>query len=106
MGKKQKQGNFVKAWRKFRDLSQSELAEKMGISREYVSLVENGKRRYDEIFLDAAAQALNCSPADLISREPGPLGGIWNLWDQIDEAQREQALKVLETFKKANKTGD
>lgn len=105
MGNKQKQGNFVKAWRKFRDLSQSELAEKMGISREYVSLVENGKRRYDEIFLDAAAQALNCSPADLISREPGTLGGILYLWDQIDEAQREQALKVLEAFKKANDNG-
>lgn len=99
MAKKLKQRQFFKEWRKFRDLSQEQLADRMGIARSYVSHIENGKRRYDQIFLEAAAEALNCQPADLIMRDPGS-SSIWTIWDQISPEQREQAAKVLETFKK------
>lgn len=100
MGKKSKQRHFIRAWREFRNLSQEALAERMGIARSYISHIENGKRRYDQIFLESAADALGCAPADLIMRDPTESGSIWSIWDQITPHDREQAMKVLETFKK------
>ena len=105
MAKKQKHRQFIKEWRKFRDLSQEQLADRMGVTRGYVSHVETGKRRYDQLFLEAAAEALNCTPADLIMRDPTQRGGIWSLWDQIAPEQRDQAAKVLEAFKKTGTDG-
>jgi transcriptional regulator with XRE-family HTH domain len=72
----------------------------MGSARSYISHIENGKRRYDQIFLEAAADALGCEPADLIMRDPTQKDSIWTIWDQIAPEQREQAAKVLEVFKK------
>lgn len=100
---KKAQKQFIREWRKHRDLTQEQLADRMGIARSYVSHVEGGKRRYDQMFLEAAALALNCSPADLIMRDPAQPGSIWSIWDQIPALEREQAYKVLETFiKKAS----
>lgn len=108
MGKKHKQRHFILEWRNYRRLSQDALAERMGISRSYISHVELGKRRYDQLFLEAAAEALGCQPADLIMRDPSQKDFRWSILDQIDQIvpeQREQALKVLETFKKTGTDG-
>jgi transcriptional regulator with XRE-family HTH domain len=97
---KKAQKQFIREWRKFRELTQEQLAERMGIARSYVSHVEKGKRRYDQLFLEAAAEALGTTPASLIMRDPTQPGGIMELWDQIPVQDRERAAKVLEAFKK------
>jgi transcriptional regulator with XRE-family HTH domain len=102
--KKRKQRQFIREWRKFRGLTQERLADRMGITRGYVSQVEKGLRRYDQHFLEAAAEALNCEPADLIMRDPTKPAAIWSIWDQIPPTQREQAARILETFA-VKKTG-
>ena len=102
---KRAQKQFIREWRKFRDLTQEQLADRMGIARSYVSHVEKGKRRYDQIFLEAAALALNCTPADLIMRDPGQPGAIWSIWDQIPATERERAAQVLQAFIKKTGTG-
>jgi transcriptional regulator with XRE-family HTH domain len=96
--KKQKQRQFIREWRKFRNLTQERLADRMGVTRGYVSQVETGLRRYDQHFLEAAADALSCEPADLIMRDPTKPSAIWSIWDRIPPTQREQAARVLETF--------
>jgi transcriptional regulator with XRE-family HTH domain len=102
--KDRKQRQFIREWREFRGLSQERLADRMGITRGYVSQVERGVRRYDQYFLEAAADALSCEPADLIMRDPTQAAALWSIWDQIPPTQREQAVRVLETFA-AKKTG-
>jgi len=102
---KKAQRQFIKEWRTFRGLTQEQLADRMGIARSYVSHVEGGKRRYDQLFLEAASEALGCTPADLIMRDPTQQGSIWSIWDQIPAQQREQAARVLETFVKKTGTG-
>lgn len=97
---KKAQKQFIREWRKFRGLTQEQLADRMGIARSYVSHVEKGNRRYDQLFLEAAAIALLCEPADLIMRDPTQAGSIWSIWDQIPAQERPQAAKVLETFAK------
>lgn len=101
---KRAQKQFIREWREFRDLTQEKLADRMGIARSYVSHVENGKRRYDQIFLESAATALNCTPADLIMRDPSQPGAIWTIWDQIPPTERERATQVLQAFVKKTST--
>lgn len=100
-----KQRHFIKSWRKFRNLTQEQLAERVGYDRSYINKIENGKKRYDQPFLEAAADALGCEPADLIMRDPSQPGSIWTIWDQIPKADREQAARILETFTKKTGTG-
>jgi transcriptional regulator with XRE-family HTH domain len=100
---KKKPRQFIREWRKHRGLTQEQLAERMGIARSYISHVEKGKRRYDQLFLESAANALLCEPADLIMRDPTQLNAIWTIWEQIAPEDRERAARILETFTK--KTG-
>lgn len=99
-----KQRQFIKEWRKYRQLTQEQLADRVGVDRSYVNKIENGKKRYDQPFLEAAAEALGCEPADLIMRDPTAPGAIWSIWDQIAPPDRDQALRVLQSFVKP-KTG-
>lgn len=62
--------HFIREWRNERGLSQEALAERIGIDRGYLSKIESGKRKYDQPFLEAAAEALRCTPSDLIRRGP------------------------------------
>lgn len=60
----------LKQWREARKLSQDQLADLMGTSGASVSRVENGETPYTQDWLEAAADALGCTAADLISRDP------------------------------------
>jgi transcriptional regulator with XRE-family HTH domain len=65
-----RQPHYIKEWRKHRGLTQEQLAERIGIARSYLTKIERGSRRYDQPFLEAAADALRCEPGDLIMRDP------------------------------------
>lgn len=62
--------NFVREWRFFRDMTQQTLAAKMGISHVAISMLENGRTGYTQGILEKLAEALECSPADLIAVDP------------------------------------
>lgn len=58
---------YLKEWREFRQLTQEQLADRIGISRVMVSKIERGLNPYHQAFLEAAAAALMCEPADFWS---------------------------------------
>lgn len=95
-----KQRHFIKEWRKHRNLTQDQLAERIGVDRTYVSKIEAGKKRYDQPFLEAAAEALNCDPASLIMRNPLDPEAIWSIWEQIPPEDRPHAMRALAAFAK------
>lgn len=99
---KDQQRWFLKAWRKHRGYTQERLAEMVGSSAGYISDMEKGKRRYNQDLLEALAEALRCEPADLIMRDPTVGESVWSIWDQIPETERDQALRVLSSFRKAS----
>jgi transcriptional regulator with XRE-family HTH domain len=100
-----KRGHFIKEWRKHRGLTQEQLAERIGIDRGYLAKIESGKRRYDQPFLEAAAEVLRCEPADLIIRDPSDPDGIWSIWDQLKPTQREQVVEIAKTIKRTGTEG-
>ena len=93
------QRQHFKAWRKYRGLTQEQLAERIGIARSYLTKIERGDRRYDQPFLEAAADALRCEPADLITRDPAEAEGIWSIWDTLTPPERVRAVAVLSALK-------
>lgn len=97
--------HFIKEWRKHKGLTQDQLAERIGIDKGYLSKIENGKRRYDQPFLEAAATVLQCAPADLIMRDPTDPDGIWSVWDTLPQAQRVQIVEIAKTLKRTGTEG-
>lgn len=95
------QRHFIREWRTFRGLNQEQFAERVGISRTYLSKIESGKRRYDQPFLEAAAEVLRCNVADLLVRDPTQHESLWSIWDQLNPVQREQLVEIGKTLKRA-----
>ncbi len=62
----------LKELRLERGLSTTELAARAGVSRGYISLVENGHRQINARLLDALSKALKCSSIDIIDDESLP----------------------------------
>lgn len=100
-----RQRHFIREWRKFRDLTQDQLAERIGINRAYLSKIESGKRRYDQPFLEAAAEVLRCDVADLLIRDPTDPEGIWSIWDALEPVQRSQVVEIAKTLKRTGTDG-
>lgn len=96
---------YVREWRKHRGLSQERLADRVNVTQETISRLENGKHPYSQPLLEALAEALRCEPADLLVRDPSREDYLWSIWDQIPPTQRPQAVKILKTFGKTGTEG-
>lgn len=95
--------HFIGKWREYRGLSQDQLAERIGMSRANYSKIERGVVPYSQDFLEEAANALNCEPADLIMRDPySPVWSIYDTLKTLPEEQQKQALAVIEALRKAS----
>lgn len=58
--------NPIRVWREYRGLTQQQLAEKVGISKPYLSQLESGKRSGTTDVLMSIAQALNVGLEELV----------------------------------------
>lgn len=61
--------NPIKVWREYRGLTQQQLADKVKISKAYLSQIETGKRKGSTENLSAIAKALDISLDDIVGRE-------------------------------------
>jgi transcriptional regulator with XRE-family HTH domain len=93
--------HYIKQWRKHRGLTQEQLAERIGIARSYLTKIERGARRYDQPFLEAAAEALRCEPCDIIMRDPTEPESIWSIWETLSPVERVQAMAVIRAIRGA-----
>jgi len=93
---------FFREWRRHRGLSQEQLAARVGRAISWVSQVERGSIAYTEETLDLLAEALNCTPVDLIVRNPLDAEAPWTIWDQLKPQQQRQAIEVLKAIKRAD----
>lgn len=73
--------------------------KRLGLSQSNISRVESGKIPYNQDLLEILAEVYGTDPASLIIRNPADPEGIWSIYDNIPEAQRATALKVLQGFK-------
>lgn len=96
-----KQRHFLKAWRKYRGLTQEQFCERMGVTQGQVSKIEAGKKDVELSYLELAAEVLRCDVVDLIIRDPLSPEAIWTVWDHLAPPERQQLVEIGKTFKKA-----
>lgn len=106
MGKKAKKArrrNFIKEWRKFRGLTQEQLAGRLEgvISQGSLSDLENGQFDYVQSTLEAIAQALRCQAGELIMRPPGTSDVLRDVLDGLDEQGQKRALALIRALKES-----
>jgi transcriptional regulator with XRE-family HTH domain len=87
---------FIKAWRKFRDLTQEETAERIGIDATTFGRVERGILPYDQDFLEKAAFAFSCEPTDLVDIDPLRPDPPKLVYSKLKAAPRELQIKAME----------
>lgn len=97
---KTKRRIYIKEWRKSRELTQEQLAERLGTTHTTIGRLERGVIPYDRIWLEALAEALRCEPADLIMRNPLDPEGIWSIWENLSPPQKQQAVAVIQALRK------
>jgi transcriptional regulator with XRE-family HTH domain len=68
--------HFIREWRKFRGLTLKRLGGRVGVTHGALSQLERGGTSYTQPMLEALADALNCTPADLVGRPPELSFGI------------------------------
>jgi transcriptional regulator with XRE-family HTH domain len=62
----QQVGHRIKIRRAILEMTQTQLAEAVGIAQGYMSALETGKKNMDLELLERIARALHCLPVDLI----------------------------------------
>ena len=93
---------FFREWRTFRGLTQEKLAELTGYAAPGISQLEAGKQGFTNTTLEDFARALDCTPADLVGRNPLDDQTPVEIWNRIRADDRIQALEVLKAFIKSH----
>lgn len=89
---------FIRQWRKFRNLTLEQLAERIEVTAGALSQLERGDVGYTQPMLEALAEALRCEPSDLITRDPHSENSLQLVWDSIPTEDRARAIHVLQAF--------
>jgi transcriptional regulator with XRE-family HTH domain len=96
---------FFREWRKFRGRNQEELAEIVGVTTSTISQLETGKQGFTDSTLVALADALFCSPGDLLMRNPLDQDAPWSIWDNVKKAPADKRAAIVAVVETMLKTG-
>jgi transcriptional regulator with XRE-family HTH domain len=92
--------HYLREWRKFRKLTQQELADRLDTSKSVISDMERGELQLSPKWARRIAPILNVSPGYLLDHDPEKLDtDIIDIWARIPERDRETAKRVLESFR-------
>ena len=102
MGQPQFKSTFIRQWRKRRGLTLEQLAERVGMTPSYLSMLERGKRGYTQETLEAVALTLGTKPGLLLMFDPDhPDQAWWTIWNEASPGERSQLIAVARALKTA-----
>lgn len=88
--------NYLRQWREKKQLTQEELADRVGTTKAVISLLENEKRPLSSKWLRKFADALGTTPGRILDIDPDEVSAeAYNLWDKIGPKDRPRAVRVL-----------
>jgi len=97
--------HFIREWRKHRDLTLEQLAERIGMSHQNLGKIERGLVPYNQVLLEALAEELRCAPADLIIRGPEDPESLQSVVSGMRPAQVVQLVEIAKTIKRTGTDG-
>jgi transcriptional regulator with XRE-family HTH domain len=90
--------HFLRAWRKYRSKTLEQVAEHLHMSHSQLSRIETLKQPYNQELLEALAELYMCDVVDLLIRDPSNKEGMWTIWEQASEGERQQIRDVAEAL--------
>lgn len=96
---------FFKEWRKYRGMTQEELAEKIGVTPPSISQLERGLQGFTDSTLVTLSQALACKPGDLLMRNPLDQDAPWSIWDTVKSSEPGKRAAIVAVVETMLKTG-
>lgn len=100
-----KPAHFIRAWRKHRQLTLEQLAERIGMTHQNLGKIERFQVPYNQHLLEALAEQLRVSVSDLINIDPSRgEDAIWSIYETLTLPQRRQAAAMLRVIQ-GDKTG-
>lgn len=98
--------NHLKAWREFREMTQGELADKVGTNQNMIGYLESGERGLSAKWLRRLAPALQTTPGFILDHDPNTLpSDIVEIWVNANERERRQLIDIAKTLVRTG-TGD
>lgn len=95
------EGNHLRAWRKYRRMTQQELADAIGTAKSVISDLERGVVQLSPKWLRRLAPVLGTQPGHLLDYDPDELDSdIIDIWSRIDVDDRATALRMLEGLRR------
>jgi len=86
------EGNYLRAWREHRGLTQAQLATQAGTTSAVICLLESGERGLTDKWLRILAPLLGTRPGHLLETDPNDLDSdILEIWEEIPQERRRQA---------------
>lgn len=92
------QPTHIRAWRRFRNLTLERLGDRVGMAPGNLSRLERGLTPYIQYQLEAIADALRCSVADLVSRPPGTGTQLQEIIGGMSAEKQRQAVRLLKAL--------
>lgn len=77
--KRELRRTFLREWRQYRNLTQEQAAERIGIDHSTLGRIERRLVPYSQGMLEAASEAYNCEPWDLLNVDPFKAGDVVDL---------------------------
>jgi len=94
--------SFLRAWRLYRGLSRSALAERSGLALTTVTQIETGEKDFTGKSLAVLAAALETTPSALLM-PPNDRADIWSVWDDLrEQGKTDEAAAVLRAIRDAS----
>lgn len=91
--------NFLQAWREHREMTQEQLAEKVGTTASMISMLEAGERGLSAKWLRRLAPALDTTPGHLLDSDPHVMDSdIIDIWMRADQRQRRQLADIAKAI--------
>jgi len=96
----------LRAWREFRRMTQSQLAEAVGTADNVISLLESGARGLSDRWLRKLAPVLGTTPGFLLDYDPSDLDTQFlEAALSVAPESRAQVLQILNTFRRTGTDG-
>lgn len=96
--------HFIRQWRKHRHLTLEQLAERIGMTHQNLGKIERFQVPYGQHLLEALAEELRATPADIINIDPTKEDAVWSIYETLTAPQRRQAAAMLRVIQ-GDRTG-
>lgn len=93
--KRQLRKTHLRAWRLFKNLTQEQAAERIGIDYTTLGRIERGLVPYSQALLEAAAEAYGCEPWDLLNVDPTKERDVVDLTGLLKQATPEDRQAII-----------